>query len=136
MEHCHSYLVLRGADRGRIVSRSESGGYGEHSHHLPTPSDLFNYPHENLAPLTEAECLLLDVIWLPEARDNVYRSPGKLKWGLGLKVGDTVLAQLLLPGKKNVCGSSGSVKYAAAIIKWYGEVVSSRQMIGVEIMVS
>jgi hypothetical protein len=68
-------------------------------------------------------------------RYAVYSTLGKLEWGVGLKVGDAVLAQL--PGR-NECGSSGRKhkEYSTAIIRWIGVVTDGRYHYGVEIQVS
>jgi hypothetical protein len=88
-----------------------------------------------LAPLTEDECRILDAIFFSDDRYAVYSTPGKLEWGVGLKVGETVLAQL--PGG-NECGSFGRKhkEYSTAIIRWIGVVTDGRYHYGVEIQVS
>ena len=78
----------------------------------------------DLAPLDEEQCVILDAINLIDVRYTVYRTPGLLEWGVGLKVGDIVLAQL--PGGQ----------YTTAIIRWIGMDRWNGHRFGVEIMVS
>ena len=82
----------------------------------------------DLVPLTEEECVILDGIPNNAARFAVYSTPGKLEWGVGLKVGDTVLAQL--PDS-----NGGKEKYTTAIIRWIGKVPLTGHQFGVEIKV-
>ena len=116
----HSYLALQDVSpypRGALLEFVFNGNYRGHSHKshdvymLQNMSDLVS--SDNVAPLTEEECLILDAIG-PGIKDDadrytVYSTPGKLAWGVGLKVGDIVLAQL--PGMKvhfpayNLCSS-------------------------------
>ena len=126
----HSYLVLRdqreGYSRGDLVEWSEDG-YEYHSHSIvfpPPPNRTVG--DSDLAPLTEEECVILDAIPICAARFAVYSTPGKLEWGVGLKVGDTVLARL--PDS-----NGGKEEYTTAIIRWTGGPGDSR--FGVEIKV-
>ena len=127
----HSYyLVLRdqreGYRRGDLVEWRE-GGYVYHTHFLP-----FFLPRNrtvgdsDLAHLTEEECVILDAISNKAARFAVYSTPVKLEWGVGLKVGDAVLAQLPISGGK---------EYTTAIIRWIGETYMVKHRFGVEIKV-
>ena len=98
----------------------------------------------DLAGLTEEECVLLDAVGYDDgARYAVYSTPGKLQWGVGLQVGDTVLARLPEERRREERGSGrgstqgGGEEYATAIIRWKGEIIhNSGHYFGVEIMVS
>jgi hypothetical protein len=80
--------------------------------------------------------MLLDAIPSNDDCYAVYSTPGKLEWGAGLKVGDTVLAQL--PDRSGQGSSVGGQEgYSAAIIRWIGEVnEGDHHYFGVEIKVS
>ncbi len=126
----HSYILLRdksrGYSRGELLELNEDGSYKEHTHSLrittlgPTRDN-----DGDVAPLSEVECDLLDGIGSAADRYEVYNTPGKLEWGKGLKVGDTVLAQL-----------RQQHQYMTAIIRWCGIMNWGQYMFGVEIMVS
>ena len=89
----------------------------------------------DLAPLTDEQCLILDTIGSPAARYAVYSTPGKLEWGVGLKVGDTVLARL--PDRSGRGSSLGwQEEYTTATIRWTNRDGDSRHSFGVEITVS
>lgn len=96
----HSYLALQDAlpySRGALLEFVFKCKYRGHSHRkmymLQKMPDMVS-PDE-VAPLTEEECILLDAIGPNDAdRYTVYSTPGKLAWGVGLKVGDIVLAQI------------------------------------------
>ena len=81
-----------------------------------------------LAPLTECECLVLDDIKSDADRYTVYSTPGRLAWGVGLKVGEAVLAQL-----PNKSGHS-EIQFSTAIIRSIG-VDDKSKLFGVEIVV-
>ncbi len=85
----------------------------------------------DVAPLNEVECYLLDGVQSAADPYEVYNTPGKLEWGKGLRVGDTVLAQLRDGGQQH--------QYTTAIIRWCGKIihiVGDPYRYGVEIMVS
>jgi hypothetical protein len=124
----HSYILLKDAQdgnhrRGKLVEMGENR-YTNHFHSWyrkctnPTKPSADS---DEVAPLTDEECRILDAIDTDADRYTVYSTPGKLAWGMGLKVGDTVLAKL---PSKNGCGSSadGSEEhqdlYTTAIIRW------------------
>ena len=112
------YLVLRdqreGYRRGDLVEWSEDG-YESHSHFVPyRPPSNRTVGNSDLAPLTEEECVILDALPDSAARFAVYSTPGKLEWGVGLRVGDTVLARL--PNS-----NGGKEEYTTAIIRWIGD---------------
>ena len=128
-----SYLVLRdqreGYCRGDLVEWSEDG-YKYHSHFgfsLSNRTVGDSYLAHSLAPLTEEECVILDALPNSVARFTVYSTPGKLEWGVGLKVGDTVLARL--PNS-----NGGKEEYTTAIIRWIGNLWKGHHF-GVEIKV-
>ena len=128
----HSYLVLRdqreGYRRGDLVVR-RGDGYRYHSHSLrfpPPPNRTVG--DSDLAPLTEEECVILDGLTNRAVRFAVYSTPGKLEWGVGLKVGDTVLARL--PDSHG-----GKEEYTTAIIRWIGRISLDGHQFGVEIKV-
>ena len=127
----HSYILLRDISknypRGKLLELNEDGSYRRHSHHIEL-FDLEPIRCDNdgdVAPLSEVECDLLDGIGSAADRYEVYNTPGKLEWGKGLKVGDTVLAQL-----------RQQHQYMTAIIRWCGIMNWGQYMFGVEIMVS
>ena len=135
----HSYIVLRetqGFSCGDIVARNSSGHHRYHGHNSRRRSETSNPPRlstKNMTPLTEEECLILDAI---DDLSNRYKATsGLLKWGVGLKVGDTVLARL--PDKSGRGYSAGAQQdqYATAIIRWTGLVEGRGYRFGVEIMV-
>lgn len=72
----------------------EGEKYEEHSHATILPVKTVGIRSKKVASLSEKECFLLDAVASPEIRFNVYSSPGLLEWGVGLKVGRTVLARL------------------------------------------
>ena len=93
---------------------------------------------ESLAPLTKSECKLLDAVapgFTDDAdRHTIYSTPGKLAWGVGLKVGDSVLAQL-----PKCDPTSAQTTYAKAVIKRIGveeQQSMKRHLFGVELVVS
>ena len=104
---------------GVARARLSEDGYEDHSHFTvyvpisPPPNRADGARDSDLAPLTEEECVILDAISNRAARYAVYSTPGKLEWGVGLKVGDTVLAQL--PNS-----NGGKEEYTTAIIRWIG----------------
>jgi hypothetical protein len=99
---------------------------------VPQPKSI---PDSDLAPLTEDECRILDAIPTSDDRYTVYSTPGKLEWGVGLKVGDTVLAQLPDRSGRGSSGG-GQEEYSTAIIRWIGVVSDGWHHYGVEIKVS
>ena len=126
----HSYLVLRdqrreGYLRGDLVEWSEDG-YEYHSLPLFPPLNR-TVGDSDLAHLTKEECVILDGIHDRASRFAVYSTPGKLEWGVGLKVGDTVLARL--PDS-----NGGKEEYTTAIIRWIGDSRDGHRF-GVEIKV-
>ncbi len=60
-----------------------------------------------VAILTEEECLILDAVDSDADQYAMYSAPGKLAWGVGLKVGDTVLARLPPKGGRGSSGGGG-----------------------------
>ena len=100
---------------------------------------MLSYSADEVAPLTEEECVILDGIGEYDDRYTVYHTPGRLAWGVGLKVGDTVLARL---PDRNASGYESSAgvqqnQYTTAIIRWTGlHDDSARHKFGVEITVS
>ena len=140
----HSCIVLKnqlGKGRGELVQwRQAQGDYCTHSHSNSRPSRRSPPPRKglvktildsDLASLTEKECLILDAIDSSDSRYTVYSTPGKLEWGVGLKVGDTVLARL--PDSED-----GGKKYATAMVMSIGQLEwmhGKRHFFGVEITV-
>ena len=129
---------LGGHRRGDLVVWSEDG-YEYHSHFRRfclrrLPPRNRTVADSDLAPLTEEECRILDAI--PNsgaARFAVYSTPGKLEWGVGLKVGDTVLARL---PDSNANGEKE--EYTTASIRWIGvtaDLFIDTHQFGVEIKV-
>ena len=136
LQQSHSYLMLEATppySRGALVERDREGKYSGHSHlqYIATDS-VFS---EAVAPLTEKECMLLDAISFAAdddaARYVVYRTPGKLAWGEGLKVGDTVLARVSLSA------AEPQDQYRGAVVRSIGieDEFSRHSLFGVEITV-
>ena len=132
----HSYIVLRDQKkkfkRGALVELLSDGRHHYHSHRMVIFQDT-RIADSDLAPLDEEQCVFLDDIGSVDVRYTVYSTPGLLEWGVGLKVGDTVLAQL---PKRSGRGSSGGDQYTTAIIRWIGRGLFSGHQFGVEITVS
>ena len=134
----HSYIVLRHQNerfkRGTLVKLESNGRHYFHSHG-PFASLVVHtrIADSDLVPFDEEKCFILDAIGSDDVRYTVYSTPGLLEWGVRLKVGDTVLAQL--PNESGR-GSSGGDQYTTAIIRWIGMTSSSRFYFGVEITVS
>ena len=113
------------------------GRYRCHSHLLDDLAISISVSSDEVAPLTEEECRILDAIDSDADRYTVYSTPGKLAWGLGLNVGDTVLARLPPQGGRGSSGGGGHQDlYTAAIIRWCGDVGYGGYLFGVEITVS
>ncbi len=136
----HSYILLKdkgvGCLRGKLVELKQDGRYSAHSHWLLLHHISISLRSAEVAPLSKNECHILDAIPYDDVRYTVYSTPGKLAWGVGLKVGDTVLARL--PPKSLFGGGVEQDLYTAAIIRWYGNVMKHGQcyQFGVEITVS
>ena len=130
----HSYIVLRDQSKeypcGSLVELKE-GEYCHHGHAtlLRKTRSSTTLRDSDLAPLTVEECVILDALPNSAARFAVYSTPGKLEWGVRLKVGDNVLAQL--PDS-----NGGKEEYITAIIRWIGEIHGGLYYYGVEIKVS
>ena len=137
----HSYIVLRLQEgsfrRGELVELECDGRHNSHTHgRLLRRHPIIRIADSDLAPLDEEQCVILDSIDSDDVRYTVYSTPGLLEWGVGLKVGDTVLAKLT---NKNGDGSSGGDQYTTAITRWIGimdRLIMSGQHYGVEITVS
>ena len=119
------------------MGRDSSGCYNLHGHGPVLAK--FNPPRlsaKDVAPLTEEECKILDGIEDQAIRYTVYRTPGLLTWGVGLKMGDTVLARL--PNKSGRRHSAGAQEdqFATTIIRWIGQVDGRVHRFGMEITVS
>jgi hypothetical protein len=140
----HSYILLKDTQdgnhhRGKLVEMGENR-YTNHLHSWyrkctnPTKPSADS---DEVAPLTDEECRILDAIDTDADRYTVYSTPGKLAWGVGLKVGDTVLAKL--PKSRRGSGGRGQEDcYTSAILKWHGKVEEDREryLFGVQIAVS
>ncbi len=120
-----------------------NGQYRHHSHSASTTRGLIPLRSKEVVPLTEKECRILGAISYRVNRYTVYNTPGKLAWGVGLKVGDTVLTKLSslsLPYWARSSGGGGQKDFnIAATIRWCGCVptfVGERYMFGAEIRVS
>ena len=136
----HSYILLRDRNddfsRGCLLELRSDGSYYQHSHRyffLIHPS--LRCSADEVAALSKEEYVVLEAIDSDADRYTVYSTPGKLKWGCGLKVGDTVLARL--PGGSGRGSSSGGQQhqYTTAIIRWCGETDFDGYKFGVEITV-
>ena len=119
----HSYLVLRDQRecyRGSLVRLEHGNHYATHSHVLATKHrHSVAISSRDLAPLTKKECIILDAVASDSTRYVLHSTPGKLKWAAGLKVGDTVLAQLPDRSGRGLPGG-GKDEYTAAILRWAG----------------
>ena len=116
-------------NRGALMEENiYEEGYGGHSHLWGVDDSSINLNDEEIASLTEEQCRLLDAIEEDADRYAVYNCPGKLVWGVGLKVEDVVLARL--PGEEEKC--------IAAVIRAIGvdDSFGQRRLFGVEITVS
>ncbi len=134
MATLHSHILLRDKSRHypreMLLESNKDGSYRKHAHdggiyigHLRCDND------GDVAPLGVVECCILDALHSDADRYEVCSTPGKLKWGRSLKVGDSVLARLP--------GSSGQQhQYTTAIIRWCGGIMGMGHKFGVEIMVS
>ena len=133
----NSYIVLRHQEqwcrRGALVKLRSDGRHYLHSHRLPFQKPPTRIADSDLAPLDEEQCVILNCINSDDVRYTVYSTPGLLEWGVGLKVGDTVLAQL--PDRSGR-GTSGGDQYTTAIIRWIGVNAWHEHRFGVEITVS
>ena len=142
-ESPHSYLVLKENlifPKGSLVE-FKSGSYCYHSHIWIYPHlDELDFKHQEVAPLTEKECVLLDAIGVAAEDDatrfTIYSTPGKLAWGMGLRVGNPVLARL--PEKRAAARENLEELYANAVVRSIGveERNCERALFGVEITVS
>ena len=136
----HSYLVLKENPvypQGSLVELKNNLYYG-HSHLWYTSLTAAFFSPDELAPLTEEECGLLDAIgddgYAEAHRYAIYSTSGKLAWGVGLKVGDSILAKL----PKRILSGGGSQECVAAILRSITPVLDpygTRRLFGVEIMV-
>ena len=102
-------------------------------HHLASTAAV-----DDLAGLTEEECFLLDGVGNDDTvRYAVYSTPGKLQWGVGLQVGETVLARIPegRSREKGRCRPGSREEYSTAIIRWKG-TMHGEHCFGLEIMVS
>ena len=132
----HSYIVLRDQNerfkRGALVELESDGRHHLHSHRKWfLKHTTIRIADSDLAPLDEEQCI--DIGYNDDVRYTVYSTSGLLEWGVGLKVGDTVLAQLPHRSRR---GSSGSDQYTTAIIRWIGVSEYDGHRFGVEITVS
>ena len=139
----HSYLLLKDTppySRGALIELSTHDRFRGHAHLWYT--EITSVTSDSVAPLTEEECVLLDAIGPGNEEDadrySVYNTPGKLAWGVGLKVGDTVMAQL--PDKSGVRHMNTKLRYATAIVRAIGVDIKynkiKQRLFGVEITVS
>ena len=133
----HSYIVLRDQEesyrRGALVELRIDGRHYLHTHKLDFVAPPTRITDSDLAPLDKKQCAILEAIVSATDCYTVYSTPGLLEWGVGLKVGDTVLAQL--PNRSGR-GSSGGDQYTTAIIRWIGVDAVDGHLFGVEITVS
>ena len=133
----HSYIVLRhqreSFRHGALVQLESDGRHHSHSHRLRLLIFPTRISDSDLAPLDEEQCVILDGIDSDDVCYTVYSIPGLLEWGVGLKVGNIVLAQL--PNRSGR-GSSGGDQYTTAIIRWIGVSEYDGHRFGVEITVS
>ena len=135
----HSYILLRDKDRysrGSLLGLQSDGSYCDHSHRfLLLQTNPLRCNADEVAALSKEECVVLYGIDSDADRYTVYSTPGKLKWGCGLKVGDTVLARLPGGSGRGSSGGGQQHQYTTAIIRWCGETDYKRRKFGVEITV-
>ena len=139
----HSYILLRDKDRysrGCLSQLRSDGSYKHHSHRLLLHSSYCDLiplrcSADEVAALSKEECVVLDGIDSDADRYTVYSTPGKLKWGCGLKVGDTVLARLPDGSGRGSSGGGQQHQYTTAIIRWCGKTDYVGHIFGVEITV-
>ena len=122
----HSYILLRNKDRysrGCLLELPSDGSYYYHSHTslLRIPPLPLRCSADEVAALSKEECVVLDGIISFADCYTVYSTPGKLKWGCGLKVGDTVLARLPDGSGRGSSGGGQQHQYTTAIIRWCGK---------------
>jgi hypothetical protein len=134
----HSYIVIKNQAellRGSLVKLERGEYYNTHSHVMVCRHrNRVSISSSDLAPLTEIECVILDAVASDSRRYALYSTPGKLKWAAGLRVGDTLLAEL--PDKSSP--GDGQEEYTTAILKWAGIIDGGWTVhhFGVEITVS
>ena len=134
----HSYLLLKDTSpcpRGTLLQlRGDAYYQHSHRHHLILGGEPCHPGADEVAPLTEVECVLLDSVGYYVDRYSVYSTPGRLAWGVGLKVGDTVLARL--PHRNGSTNGQWN-QYTTAVIRWAGRPdCYTAYKYGVEITVS
>ena len=106
----------------------KDGHYQGHSHRANHPTNRIALDADEIGPLTEEQCDLLDALERASDCYQIYKSK-KLPWGLELEKGDMVLARLPTSATFN------GVQYATSIIRWAG-MTDCGHRFGVEIMVS
>ena len=132
MLSAHSFLLLKDKPPGSLVV----GSYCGHTHLWYARLESVDLSANEVVPLTEDECVLLDAIGNrtdAEVGDcyTVYNTPGKLAWGVGLMKS---LQGYLVPG----CQATGHRNHCLAVVRSvipvqdpYGE----RRLFGVQIKV-
>ena len=141
------YLLLKDKSKEYphgILLEPFEGGEGKYCKYNEFCEQTISCTSSEVVQLSPTECRLLDAIYSPADRCTEYFCPGKLPWGVSLKVGDTVLAQLPDPdirGRRESIGRLGEkyeMQYATAVIRWSGvvqDVYGDIHRFGVEIMV-
>ena len=114
------------------------GRYEKHTHGVSAAgyTTCARIADSDLAPLDEVQCVILDAI-VPAY--TVYSTPGLLEWGVRLKVGDIVLAQLPDRRGRGTYSSDQWNQYTTAVIRWIGmgdTPFGQYHRFGVEITVS
>ena len=135
----HSYILLKTTPpcRSGELLELRGDGYHLHTHSVEFPLGPCHPSSDEVAPLTEEECVLLDGIRDCADRYTVYSTPGRLAWGVELKVGDTVLARLPYRSGRGSSADGEQNQYTTAIIRWAGRPdLSTGHKFGVEITVS
>ena len=138
----HYYILLRSTvlyARGSLLKLLSDGSYRHHTtrHTSSWFLNIFSvrFSADEVAALSKEECMVLDGIDSDADRYTVYSTPGKLKWGCGLKVGDTVLARLPGLSGRGSSGDGQQHQYTTAIIRWCGKTEYNGHKFGVEITV-
>ena len=134
----HSCILLKDGDRlrrGTLLQLLHDDSYCCHTHTSNAALSTIRCSTNDVAALSKEECVVLDGIGSAANRYTFYSTPGKLKWGSGLKVGDTVLVRVSVMNKQ--CSSTATqYKLAVAIIRWCGQTDIFGHRFGVEITVS
>ena len=127
--------------RGTLLVRDEESAENYRKLNNARHTAVVSFKSNEIMPVSREEYELLGSIDSPDECYSTYFTPGKLAWGLALKVGDCV--HVRLPDRKKRSDSNTSLhlnfpRYCAAVVRWIGEASEPYRDIhrfGVEIMV-